>query len=212
MLAIEKGDGPKIRAYIDAAMAEAPKLQTWKNNALSEAVTTFPVNEPVIRELLALGANPDATLELVGRILSRAVGHAHRIRALEIMLEAGADANAHGNREAAPVEEAARQGNIAGVKVLLPGADPNGVDGDEAHGAPRGREGEPHHTGGGRCDRPRAPRRGSETWTRGTRTGTRRSRLPVEWDRPGVARVLLASTVRITSTAPTKEAAALVVA
>jgi ankyrin repeat protein len=127
--AIEKGDARKVLGYFAAAKAEAPKAQTWKNSALSAAVTASPVNEATLRALLEVGANPNARVEFFGRILCQAVSHAHRIRALEIMLEAGGDPNAHGNRETAPIQQAAAQGNIAGVKALLAhGADPNGVN------------------------------------------------------------------------------------
>jgi ankyrin repeat protein len=86
------------------------------NRPLFEAVRAGDVD--TVRELLALGANPNAVLPGDGSPLIEAARHG-RLDLVQILLAAGADPNLPVRGDGAPLIQASLSGNLAIVRLLV---------------------------------------------------------------------------------------------
>ena len=131
--AIAARNARDIRGYLDALPRRRrhPRKQEWKDAALRAAVDNGAADEAWVRELLALGANPDPDAK--SPLLYATARYPESLGALRAFLEAGADPNRHANfgHDFGPaLHVAADYGNIEGVKTLLAG----GANADETDG------------------------------------------------------------------------------
>jgi len=86
------------------------------NQPLFEAVRARDVD--TVRELLALGANPNAVLPGDGSPLIEAARHG-QLELVQILLAAGADPNLPVRGDGAPLIQASLSGNLAIVRLLV---------------------------------------------------------------------------------------------